>query len=382
MEELLVGTGSVLLTFDLQLFAAEDEGRTEQPTDYKKRKAREDGKVAKTPELPAALIMLFGFFILYLLSRFMLRNSLNMMSYYLGSVQQVVEADNNLFFLFKPILPLLLRFVGPVLGVAFVGALAGNIAQVGLLFTTKPIQPDFSRINPNPARFIQKILLSRQAAVNLGKSIFKIAAIGAIAFLLVRNELRTIAHTIDMDLMQAFVFVLVLSFRLVIIVSGLLLVLALPDYLFARSQHIDALKMTRQEVKEERKMLEGDPLLKSRMRERQRAFARRRMLGEVPTADVVITNPIHFAVALRYETFRMSAPLCVAKGQDLVATRIKQIAEENEVVVYENKPLARELYRRVEVGDEIPDDLFTAVAEVLAFVYRLKREKEPVAAGS
>lgn len=364
--------------FDLQLFAAEDEGRTEQPTEYKKRKAREEGKVAKTPELPAALIMLFGFFVLFLFSRSMFRSSLGMMEYYLGSVQRVVDADTNLFFLFKPILPLLVRFVGPLLVVALVMGLVGNVVQVGFLFTTKTIQPDFTRISPNPAKFFQKVLFSKQAGVNLFKAVFKIAAICAIAFLLVRADLQQIMRTIDMGLMQSLVLVLSMTFRLVMIVGGLLLVLALPDYLFQRHEHLESLKMTRQELKEERKLLEGDPLMRSRMRERQRAYARRRMLQEVPSADVVITNPVHFAVALKYESFRMNAPVCVAKGQDLVAQRIRQIAEENDVVVHENKPLARELYRRVDIGDEVPDDLFTAVAEILAFVYRLKKQEAAV----
>jgi len=152
-------------------------------------------------------------------------------------------------------------------------------------------------------------------------------------------------------------------------------VLSIPDYFFQRHEHIESLKMTRQELKEERKLLEGDPLLRARMRERQRDYARRRMMAEVPKADVVITNPIHYAVALQYEELKMRAPLCVAKGRDIIAENIKRIAKENEVTVVENRPLARELYRRVDIGDEIPEDLFTAVAEVIAFVYKLKRKK-------
>jgi flagellar biosynthetic protein FlhB len=218
------------------------------------------------------------------------------------------------------------------------------------------------------------VLFSKQSAVNLGKAIFKIATIGVISFFIIRRDLGTIMETLDMGLTQGVYVILSLAFKLVMIISGVLLVLSIPDYLFQRRQHIESLKMTRQELKEERKLLEGDPLLRARMRERQRAYARRRMLHEVPTADVVITNPIHYAVALRYEALRMSAPMCVAKGQELVAQRIRSIAEEHEVPVVENRPLARELYQRVEIGDEVPDDLFTAVAEVLAFVYKLKQK--------
>jgi flagellar biosynthetic protein FlhB len=265
------------------------------------------------------------------------------------------------------------KIIGPILGVVLIAAFIGNVAQVGFQFSVKPIQPDISKINPNPARFFQRVLFSKQTAVNLGKAVFKIAAIGFVAFFLIRRDLYVITRTLDMGLNQGLQVILTIAFKLIMIVSGFLLVLSFPDYLFQRRQHIESLKMTRQELKEERKLLEGDPLLRARMRERQRAYARRRMMHEVPTADVVITNPVHYAVALKYEVLRMSAPSCVAKGQELIAQRIRSIAEEHDVPVVENRPLARELYRKVEVGDEVPDELFTAVAEVLAFVYKLKR---------
>jgi len=363
--------------FDLQLFAAEDEGRTEEPTEYKKRKAREEGKVAKTQELPSALILLFGFFMIFMLSKVIYKNLMGMMQLYLGSVGQVVSAGENVVFLLRPILPIIVKVVGPIVGVVFIAAIIGNVAQVGFQFSIKPIQPDVSKINPNPILFFQRVLFSKQTAVNLGKAIFKIATIGAVAFLLIRKDMATILQTIDMGLSQGVYIILSMAFKLVMIVSGILLILSIPDYIFQRRQHIESLKMTKQELKEERKLLEGDPLLRARMRERQRAYARKRMMHEVPTADVVITNPIHYAVALKYEALRMSAPSCVAKGQELLARRIKDIAEEHDVPVVENKPLARELYRRVEIGDEVPDELFTAVAEVLAFVYKL-REKAAV----
>ena len=214
--------------------------------------------------------------------------------------------------------------------------------------------------------------------MNLAKAIFKIAAISVIAFFLIRKDIFQIMQTVDMGVLQAMHFCLMIAFKLVMIISGILLVLSIPDYFFQRHEHIESLKMTRQELKEERKLLEGDPLLRARMRERQRDYARRRMMAEVPKADVVITNPTHYAVALQYEELKMRAPMCVAKGREIIAENIKRIAEENDVTVVENRPLARELYRRVEIGDEIPEDLFTAVAEVIAFVYKLKRKKAVV----
>jgi flagellar biosynthetic protein FlhB len=363
------------IRIDLQLFAAEDEGRTEEPTEYKKRKAREEGKVAKTQELPSALVLLFCFFLIFLFAKQLYRSMAGMMEYYLGLVTDVVNSGDNMIFLFKPMLPTLAKIIGPILGVAFIAAFAGNIVQVGFKFSTKPIQPDLSKINPNPVRFFTKILLSPQTAVNLGKAIFKIAAISVVSFFLVRKDIYTIMSTIEMGIAQSFAIFLSLAFKLVMIASGILLLVSIPDYLFQRHQHIESLKMTRQELKEERKLLEGDPHLRAHLRERQREYAKRRMIQEVPKADVVITNPVHYAVALKYEMLRMSSPYCVAKGQDHIATRIKEVAEDNEVPIVENKPLARELYKRVDIGDEIPEDLFTAVAEVLAFVYKLKDRK-------
>ncbi len=363
------------LRFDLQLFAAEDEGRTEEPTEYKKRKAREEGKVAKTQELPQALVMLFGFFLIFLLAKMFYKSTAGLMRYYLELIPEVVSSQENVVFLLKPIMPVLIRLIGPILGVSFITAFAGNVIQVGFKFSLKPIQPDFSKINPNPVRFFTKILFSSQAAVNLGKAVFKIAAISVIAFFLVRKDIGTIMKSLDMGIAEGFGLILSMTFKLVMITSGVLLMLAIPDYLFQRHLHIESLKMTKQEIKEERKLLEGDPHLRAHMRERQREFARRRMIQEVPKADVVITNPTHFAVALKYEALMMSSPYCIAKGQDHIARRIQEVARQHEVSVVENKPLARELYRRVDIGDEIPEDLFTAVAEVLAFVYKLKEKK-------
>ncbi len=364
-----------LFQFDLQLFAAEDEGRTEEPTEYKKRKAREEGKVVKTQELPSALVLLFGFFLIFIFSKSMFKNIAGMMEHYLTLVPVVVGSGENVLFLLKPMLPVLIKIAAPILGVAFLAAFIGNVVQVGLQFSTKPIQPDLSKVNPNPVRFFTKILFTRQAAMNLAKSVFKIAAISAVAFLLIRKDVHEIMQTIDMGVMQAMYLCFMVAFKLVMVIGGILLILSVPDYLFQRHEHIESLKMTRQELKEERKLLEGDPLLRARMKEKQRDYARRRMMQEVPKADVVITNPIHYAVALRYEALSMSAPICIAKGQDLVAERIKKIADDSGVTIIENKPLARELYRRVDIGDEVPEDLFTAVAEVLAFVYKLKRKE-------
>ncbi|KKL99253.1 hypothetical protein LCGC14_1816280, partial [marine sediment metagenome] len=300
---------------------------------------------------------------------------MQMMEYYFGLISVVAQSSENVLFLVKPILPIMLRIIAPVLGVVVIAAFAGNVMQVGLRFSTKPIQPDFSKINPNPVRFITKMLFSRQSVMNLGKSVFKIATISVVAFFLVKKDLFWIMKTMDMGVLQAFQLCLLLAFKLIMVVSGLLLILAIPDYFFQRREHTESLKMTRQELKEERKLLEGDPLLRARMRERQKSYAKRRMIQEVPKADVVITNPVHFAVALKYEPLRMGAPECVAKGQDLIAQRIKKIAEENDVSVVENKPLARELYKRVDIGDEVPEDLFTAVAEIIAFVYKLKQKE-------
>jgi flagellar biosynthetic protein FlhB len=353
----------------LQWFAAEDEGRTEEPTEHKLRKAREEGKVAKSAEFTATLVLLAGIASIGLVSGYILKNVADMVRFFVQSSTELdITRDGgvaNAFFGFFA------RTSLPVLAVAFVAALAGNVVQVGLLFSVKPITPDFNRIVPRLGRFFRRALFSGEAAFNLAKSIGKVAIIFVLAFLNVRAEMPRLLTLVETSYLLGLQLVAIVAFRIIVEAAIAMLIISIPDYLFQRRQHLESLKMSKQEVKEERKMYEGDPLIKSRLRERMRELLVRNMMRAVPRADVVITNPTHYSVAIEYDRIMMAAPTVTAKGVDNVALKIREIARENRVPLVENRPLARTLYQEVEIGDLIPEAYYEVIAVILAEVYRI-----------
>ncbi|MBN2552942.1 MAG: flagellar biosynthesis protein FlhB [Spirochaetales bacterium] len=353
----------------LQWFAAEDEGRTEEPTEHKLRKAREEGKVAKSVELSSSLVLLFGIATLALVSSFFLKNVLSMLRFFLQhSTELDITSDGGLMPAFYSYF---FRLTLPVLLVAFVAAFLGNVVQVGFLFSAKPITPDLDRIVPHFGRFFKRALFSGEAAFNLGKTLLKVAIIFVIAFLNIRSQLPKLVNSVDMHHITAFRLVVMIAFRIIVEAALAMLVLSVPDYMFQRRQHRESLKMSRQELKEERRMYEGDPLIKSRLRERMRDLLTRNMMRAVPKADVVITNPTHYSVAVEYDRLVMEAPTVTAKGVDAIALKIREIARENDIPLVENKPLARTLYQEVEIGDAIPEKYYEVMAIILAEVYRM-----------
>jgi flagellar biosynthetic protein FlhB len=265
----------------------------------------------------------------------------------------------------------LLRTALPILIALFVTAALGNIIQVGFLFTVKPITPDPGRIVPHVGRWLQRSFGSPEALFNLMKSIVKVAIIAVVAYLNISGELPRITRVSLSPFFSGLAVFSQIALRIIIEAAIALLVFSFFDYLFQRRQHMESLKMSKQEVKEERKLYEGDPLTKSRLRERMREIMRRNMLKSVPKADVVITNPSHFAIALEYNRALMSAPTVVAKGADIIAMKIKEIAAENSVPVIENRPLAQALYREVEIGDMIPEKFYEVISTILAEVYKM-----------
>ena len=353
----------------LQWFAAEDEGRTEDPTEHKIRKAREDGKVARSAELTSSMVMLFPFLVIGVLSSYFMKNMTELVRYFLRGIGELDVENTTLFY--PVFLSYFMKITMPIIAVAFIAALAGNIVQVGFLFTTKPITPDLNRITPKFGKFLQRSFFSTEALFNLGKSIFKVTVIGVLAYLNISAEIGRIANLVGTPFLQGFSLIAQITFRLVIEAAVILMVFSVFDYMFVRWQHRQSLMMTKQEVKEERKMYEGDPLVKGRLRERMREILARNMMRNVPRADVVITNPTHFAVALEWKREMMTAPVVLAKGQDEMALRIRKIAADNNVPTVENKPLARALYAEVEIGDTIPEQYYKVVATVLAEVYRV-----------
>lgn len=353
----------------LQWFAAEDEGRTEEPTEYKIRKAREEGKVAKSQEVSGALVLLFPVVALAIISPYLLATTVEMVSFFFGMAAEIDVTQD--FQIMPAFYNYFIRLTWPIATVAVISAILGNLVQVGFLFSTKPITPDLQKIVPRLGRFLQRSFFSAEAGFNLAKSVFKIVVIALIGYLNVRAEIGKIANMVNAPFLQAFGLISQIAFRILVEVAVALLILAIPDYLFQRRQHLESLKMSRQEVKEERKMFEGDPLVKSRLRERMRELLSRNMMQNVPEADVVVTNPTHYAVALQWERETMEAPTVTAKGQDRIAERIKELAREASVPVVENKPFARALFAEVEIGDAIPEKYYEVMALILAEVYRL-----------
>ncbi len=258
----------------------------------------------------------------------------------------------------------------PVIGVAMVVGVVVNLLQVGVTFTAEPLAPNWARLNP-VAGFTR--LFSRRAFVDSVKTLLKVLLIGWLTFSAVRADAAMLLRTSEIDPLMVMMLVGQLLYKMAWRVGLAMLVLALLDYGFQRWEYEKSLRMTKEEVKQEMKQTEGDPQVKSRIRARQQAIARRRMMQAVPKADVVVTNPTHYAVALQYDAQKMAAPTVVAKGMNLIAWRIREIAQRHGVPIVENPPLAQSLYRTVDIGEQIPPELYQAVAEVLAYVYRLRR---------
>jgi flagellar biosynthesis protein FlhB len=244
--------------------------------------------------------------------------------------------------------------------------------QTGFLFSTQALQPDFNKLNPLAG---MKRFVSARGMVDTVKNIARLGIICYIVYSTIMGGYPALLQGIRQDHMTYMAVIGDLLYRLTLRICAVLLVLAAGDYIYQRWSFEKSIRMTKEEVKQETKTTEGNPLIKSRIRARQRQMARQRMMQSVPAADVVITNPTHFAVALKYDATKMAAPQVVAKGGDHIALKIRQIAEENGVPIVENPPLARSLFKSVEVGHVIPMEFFGAVAEVLAFVYRLNKRR-------
>ncbi len=259
--------------------------------------------------------------------------------------------------------------MSPIFLTAVLAGLAINYLQVGFLFTTESLNPQLNRLNP--AEGFKKIV-SKKAIFELVKSILKVALVGLVAFLFVRGQVETLLLTLYQDVSGVWKTLSSLALSLSLRIAVVFLSLSVLDYIYQRYEHNQNLKMSKQEVKEEFKQMEGDPQLKARLRERQRKMAMQRMMQDVPNATVVITNPTRLAVALRYQDGTDQAPIVVAKGAELIAKRIRDLAGEHDVPIIENKFVARMLYDQVEIGQEIPVELYQAVAEILAIVYRIK----------
>ncbi|WP_027408700.1 flagellar biosynthesis protein FlhB [Anoxybacteroides tepidamans] len=356
------------LHFDLQFFAEE---KTEKATPRKRQEVREKGQVAKSADLNTAIVLLLVFIVLLFSGRLYKEAFSRLLR---KSFEQYMLTDvtiNSVHTLFVTILEELAWVVAPIFIAGLAGAFLANFLQVGFLFTTEPLQMKLSKLDP-----IQgfKRIVSLRSIVELLKSILKIAIVGFVTFLVLWTKLDDILSLTTKSIGTTLSSLSSLAVQMGLYASAALLFLAFLDYLYQRFDFEKNIRMSKQEIKEEFKKTEGDPLIKSKIKQKQREMAMKRMMQEVPKADVVITNPTHYAIALKYDDQEMEAPIVVAKGVDYIALKIKQLAKEHNVVTVENRPLARALYSQAEIGDAIPEQFFKAVAEILAYVYRLKRK--------
>ena len=344
--------------------------RTEKATPKRRRDARKKGQVAQSRELPSVMILMTALGFFYFAGSWIFGSFLQVIGGVYGQLDTLrldAISDVNAFSveIFKKVLLILIPFFVPIL----IAGMAGNIGQIGFEMHGEPMRPKLTRLNPIAGL---KKLVSLRSLVELIKSIIKILFIGGIAFGIVKNEITAMPALMQQEVVDILLFIGRVAFKIFFFVCLALIVLAFLDYVYQRWQYEQSLKMTKQEVKDERKQIEGDPKVKGRIRRVQLELARRRMMEAVPEADVVITNPVHLAVALKFDAVKMVAPTIVAKGSGYVAERIKEIARNHQVPIVENKPLAQALHKMVEIGEFIPVELYRAVAEVLAYVYRLK----------
>lgn len=359
---------------------AEGGDKTEEPTPHRMREAREKGQVAKSREITTAFLLLLTYYLFRYLGNFMWENLADMAR----AIFQLIPEARDFSIPFAGYLLLLgLRCMAfvllPIFGIVFLAAFLAEALQTGFVFAADPLSPKMERINPLEGF---KRMFSLQGLVELVKSLLKIIIVFYIAWYAAKDDLPFIIVLIEAHPWDAVVLGGNIAFNIAVRVGVFYIVVALLDYLYRRWEYMRNLKMTRQEVKEEYKRLEGDPMVKQRMRDLQRQVAYQRMMSAVPQADVVVTNPTHLAVALKYEQAKMKAPVVLARGERKIAAEIRRIAEEHEISVVQNEPLARSIYRSTRVNQEIPSALYQAVAEVLAYVYKIKRDRQARKKGS
>lgn len=365
------------LRYNLQFFAKDGPGgeKTEAPTAKKLEDARKEGQVAKSKEIANA----FGLLAMFLIIKIYIGQIGNGLIEYFSGVYNQISAVSQMYnsqiskasilVLLRGMILQLLIISLPVLLIGLLVAVICDVVQVKWKPTTKPLQPKFSKMNP--IKGFGRIF-SANSLFELVKSVAKILLISYVVWSYVKDRIDQIFLLYDMGLKQAIGLIGEIVTEMGIRVSIVYMVLAFLDFAYQKWKFSNDMKMTKQEVKEEYKNQEGDPQVKGKQKQRMREASMRRMMQQLPEADVVITNPTHYAVAIKYDPDKYDAPYVLAKGEDHLAQRIKEIARENNVEIVENKPLARMLYANVDIGGLVPPELYQAVAEVLAFVYHLK----------
>ena len=366
-----------LLEYNLQWFAKDGEGgeKTEPATAKKLRDAREDGKVTKSRELTAAFDMIVLFLVLKIFISFVGERLIGAFSYVYDRMPEFLEVNKTgvssvavSHFMVDILLQITITIL-PFMLFGFVITFLVSVLQVGWKVTAKPLKPNLSKFNPINGF---KRIISKDSLFELFKSIVKIIVIFLVAYNRVKGHKEEIFILYEIPLNQAIALIGSIIIDTGLYIGYVYLIVGIVDFLYQKHKFNEDMKMTKQEVKDEFKNTEGDPQIKGRQRRRMMETSQRRMMQDVPKADVVITNPTHLAVAIKYDADVNTAPVVLAKGEEYVAQKIKEVARENNIEIVENKPLARMLYHNVDIGAEIPPELYQAVAEVLATIYKAK----------
>ncbi len=367
----------MILEYNLQFFAKEGMGgeKTEPATEKKLRDARKEGQVAKSKEIANALGILALFLVLKIWVGTMGNQFLAVFPDIYNRIPDVVTfwdgfmPEREVKIVFNEMLLQAVIIMAPIMIVGFIVAFVSDVVQVGWKPTGKPMQPKLSKLNPMSGF---KRIFSVNSLVELIKSVLKIGLILYMCFGYLKDKWALLFSLYDMTLMQVLQLAAQTVTDLGIRIAIIYMLIAAADFAYQKIKFSMDMRMTKQEIKEEYKQQEGDPQIKGKIRQRMREASQRRMMQNLPQADVVITNPTHYAVAIKYDPEVADAPMVIAKGEDYLAARIKEVAKENHIEIVENKPLARMLYANVEVGQVVPPELYQAVAEVLAFVYHLQ----------
>ena len=358
-----------LAHINLQLFA-DNSDKTEKATPKKRQDLRKKGQVMQSREVSSNLILLVMFISFKLFGGYMYQEIKSVFQFFMteSATYNLAEPTEIMRVVTYAALEIA-KIVAPFFIIAVLIGVIGSYVQVGFLFTIEPLKPKFSHINP--FKGLKRIFSSR-SLFEFVKSIAKVTVVSLVAWTSIQAEFINITKLMGLELGPLTLYILNSAVDVGIKICFALFIITITDYFFQWRKHEKEIRMSKQEVKEEYKQMEGNPEIRQKIRQKQREISMRRMMKEVPKADVVITNPTHFAVAIKYEPKSKPAPYVVAKGADFMARRIKEIAKENKVEIIENRPLAQALYQTVDIGESVPPDLYKAVAEVLAFVYNLQ----------
>lgn len=352
---------------------SDKDSKTEEATPKRIRDAKKKGQIAKSGDLSPAVSLLFFTITASVLGQFLLTNGI---SFLRNALNKNYNYNLNISFLRNLFINNLLEAGFIFLPFALIALTIGigvGLFQVGFIFTTEPLKPDFKRINPISGF---KNIFSKKVLFNLVKNLLKLILVFYLAFKNLSESAESILNSGNIGTEKLFYFLLDFTKELIVDIAFIMLALAVIDFIFEKRDFKKNLRMSKQEIKDEYKEMEGNPQIKSARQQKQRQLAMSRMMSSVPSSTVVVTNPTHIAVAIRYDTDKDKAPLVIAKGTDYLANKIKEIAKENNIPIMENKPLARTIYKEVEIGEYIPVELYKAVAEILALVYQLREKNK------